>query len=253
MPDPHSNRPDVSLIVPVLNNHTGMAATLDLAGAALRERSYEILVVVNDRVDGPALRDTRNYAMSTDGNVQAHQLRTDKAGAIRWGFERAAAPIVGFIDADLGWEAEPEQLRTLVSAIDRGETDCAIAERDQTEWSSIRRAKTNYFAALGRLLFRLPVRDSQAAMKVMTADAAATALEFCAFRGWEFDIELLWVLNTAGHRITPYPMYWRGRGGETGWASTLLIFVMAPRMIANLLILRPRAWRQRSRIRGTAA
>jgi glycosyltransferase involved in cell wall biosynthesis len=239
---------DVTVIIPALNNNEGIEHTFDMIKEALDGYSFETLVVVEDSVPGPVLSDTRTYAITTDVRFQAHPLKGDKATAVRYGMERARGRIVGFMDVDLGIEAEPAQLRTIIEAVARGEADCAVPERDQREWAWIRRAKTNYFAAAASRLFRLPVRDTQGPMKFMSSDAARTALRFCAFKGWEFDVELLWVLRTTGFQIRSYPVYWKGRGGEVPWVSALLILTMGTSMVRNLLSVRLRTLFTRRRI-----
>ncbi|MEZ0091816.1 glycosyltransferase [Streptacidiphilus sp. EB129] len=239
---------DVTVIIPARNSNPDILRTFDLIRQGLDGHSFEVLVVVEDRMPGPVLSDTRTYATMTDTRFQAHPLNGDKAAAVRYGMEQARGRVVGFMDVDMGIEAEPEHLRTIAEAVLNGETDCAIPDRDQREWAWIRKAKTNYFAAAARWLFRLPVRDTQGAMKFMSADAAGTALRFCAFKGWEFDVELLWVLKITGFRIRPYPVWWVGRGGEVPWVSALLILTMGTGMVKNLVAVRLRTLFTRRRI-----
>jgi glycosyltransferase involved in cell wall biosynthesis len=247
-PDTSAQHVDVTVIIPARNSNPDIEKTFELIRTGLAGYSFETLIVVEDSVPGPVISSTRTYATMTDARFSTHPLKGDKAAAVRYGLGQAKGHIVGFMDVDLGIEAKPEQLRALVEAVDRKETDCAVPERDQREWAWIRKAKTNYFAFAARKLFRLPVRDTQGPMKFMSADAAATALRFAAFKGWEFDVELLWVLRITGFRLSSYPVFWQCRGGEMPWVSAILIVTMGTGMVKNLITVRLRTLLTRRRI-----
>jgi glycosyltransferase involved in cell wall biosynthesis len=248
MPEPLA-APQISVIIPALNNFPAITTTLDLVRDALGQHwSYETLVIVNDQVDGPALRDARVHALTADARVRPRALQGGKATAIRWGMEHARGCVIGYIDADAGWEADPGQLRQVIDAVAAGHADCAAAQRDQAHWTPLRRAKTRTFAVLARALLHLPVADTQAPMKFFTRDAAHLLLNQAAWRGWEFDADLLWVLHTAGYRIKPIPVTWKSNGGEASWATVLLLATMAPGMIWNLILLRLTTRQRRQRI-----
>lgn len=164
----------------------------------------------------------------------------------------ACGRIVGYLDGDAGWEADPAHLRAIVDAVATGSADCACAQRDQTHWTPLRRAKTALFARAAHTLFRLPVHDTQAPMKFFTRHAIELLREHVAWKGWEFDVDLLWVLHTAGARIQPIPVTWRSNGGEASWVTALLLATMAPGMIRNLITLRLSTRRRARRIRLTS-
>ena len=144
---------------------------------------------------GPALRDLRVYATATDARVRPTPLPGGKADAVHYGLRHARGAVVGWVDADFGAEASTGDLRRAVMAIEAGDADCVAAHRDQPDWPLPRKAKTNTFAVAVRLLFRLPVRDTQAPLKMMTAHAAHTAARLAPFHGWAFDVAVLWALT----------------------------------------------------------
>lgn len=250
---PPSAHPVVSVIVPALGNSPSLTPTLQLIRNALDGvYDFEVLVVVDTHVPGPALRDTRMFAFEHDTRVHAHEVRGQKVTAVRWGMEHALGQIIGYLDGDAGWEADPVHLRTIVDAVATGGTDCACAQRNQTHWSGLRRAKTTLFSRFARTLFRLPIADTQAPMKFFTRHATELLLDYGAWKGWEFDVDLLWVLHTAGARIHTIPVTWRSNGGEAGWVTALLLATMAPGMIRNLITLRLSTRQRAGHIRAAA-
>jgi glycosyltransferase involved in cell wall biosynthesis len=242
-PAPEPPAPELSVVIPARNSHPGISATLDVARAAWHD--LEILVVTDTRVPGPAAADARSYALNTDARVRLLDVPGGKATAVHAGFTASRGNAVAYIDADHGWEAESGDLKAAASSVLNGDADCIAAQRDQHDWSPARRIKTNGFIVVTRLLFpRLPVRDTQAPLKVMTRDAAATALARTSWRSWAFDVELLHVLHTARLRVVPLPVRWRGQGGELAWASLVLIALMAPGMTRGLIAARLRTLRR---------
>lgn len=243
-PDPESHAPELSVVIPARNNYPHIAATLDAVRTAWH--GVEVLVVTDTRTTGPAAADTRTYALSTDARVRLLEVPGAKAAAVHAGFAAASGRAVAYLDADYGLEADPADLRTAARRVLSGETDCAAAHRDQRDWSRARRLKTNGFILATRLLFpHLPVRDTQAPLKVMNRTAAEFVTAAASWRTWAFDVELLHLLHTAGLSVTAHPVHWRGRGGEHSWASLVLITLMAPGMLRGLLAARLRTWGRR--------
>ncbi|MBE1489590.1 glycosyltransferase [Plantactinospora soyae] len=239
------DRPDVTVVVPASNARPNIGRTLDFLIASLApQASFEILVVVNDAIPGPVVSDVRLYRVNTDPRVELHQLPGgDKAAAIRYGFERARGRVWGYSDGDLGWQARVDETGEMLSLVLSGACDLVAAERDQSQWTPIRRWKTNVFRWVGRWVFRHHLVDSQAPLKFMTAEVGRAVLGSCAFRGWEFDVELLWWVRRFGYRIRPYPVHWSTTGTETTLETVVLGLVfMGPAMVVNLARVRVRAW-----------
>lgn len=246
--------PMVSVIVPVLGNCPSLPPTLQLIRTALDGAyTFEVLVVADTSVDGPAVRDTRMFSRDIDDRVHVHTIAGPKVAAVRWGMRHARGRIVGYLDGDAGWEADHTHLRSVIDAVAISGVDCACAQRDQTQWTPLRRAKTAFFARFAHTLFRLPIDDTQAPMKFFNRRAVDLLLKHGAWKGWEFDVDLLWVLRTADARIQPIPVTWRSNGGEAGWVTAMLLVTMAPGMIRNLISLRLSTSRRARRIRASTA
>ena len=217
-PAPEPPAPELSVIIPARNNYPHIAATLDAVRAAWHD--VEVLVVTDTRTTGPTAADTRTYALTTDARVRLLDVPGAKAAAVHAGFTAARGRAVAYLDADYGLEADPTDLQTAACRVLSGETDCIAAHRDQHDWSRARRFKTNGFILATRLLFpHLPVRDTQAPLKVMNRPAADLVAQTATWRTWAFDVELLHLLDTAGLSVTAQPVHWAGRGGEHSWAS----------------------------------
>ncbi|MFC5183190.1 glycosyltransferase [Actinomadura harenae] len=229
--------PELSVIIPTRNSCSDIRTTLDVVRDAWPD--LEILVVTDTQSPGDAARHASHYRLCTDARVQVVDALGAKAAAVQAGFDSARGRVVAYVDADYGLEATAGCLHRAVQLVADGVADCVAAERDQHDWSRIRKLKTRGFIWLTHLLFpRLPVRDTQAPLKVMTADAARHLLQTAAWRSWAFDVELLHRLQQADYRIRAYPVRWNGQGGELPWATAFLLAYMAPGMITGLARIR---------------
>ena len=114
--------PEVSVIVPVYNNARTLPELCRRLGAALGDRSFEI-VMVDD------LSSDDSFAVMSDLGVVA--LASDRNrgqnGAILAGLRRAGAPICCVLDADL--QDPPEALPALLARLDAGDVGVVFSSR----------------------------------------------------------------------------------------------------------------------------
>ena len=128
MPDPEATRAALSIVVPTYNERERLA---DLVQAVFR--SYgdagvdgELIIVDDNSPDGTgAIADdlAQHYRI-----IVVH--RAGKLGlgtAVVEGFERASAPVVGVIDADLSHP--PEMLPRMLAVMTRSSADLVIGSR----------------------------------------------------------------------------------------------------------------------------
>ncbi|MFC4912276.1 glycosyltransferase family 2 protein [Actinomadura gamaensis] len=232
-----SEGPDLSVIIPTCNSFPHLPVTLDVVLDAWPD--LEIIVVADAYTPGPALSEARTYQLSSDARIRVLEARGPKAHAVRMGFEAARGRIIAYLDADYGLEATAGCLHHAVRLIAGEVADCVAADRDQHDWSRIRKAKTCGFIRLTGLLFpRLPVRDTQAPLKVMSS-AAAHHLRLCAtWRSRAFDVELLHRLHCARFCMQRYPVRWHGQDGQRPWATAFLLAYTAPSMVVGLFRIR---------------
>ncbi|HEX3002124.1 MAG TPA: glycosyltransferase, partial [Methanoregula sp.] len=140
--------------------------------------------------------------------------RLGKGGGVRAGLASARASRVGYFDAD-GSTTLGEMLR-LFSSLDSA--DGAIGSR-WVEGSHLtirqgwmRRVESRGFNLIMRILYGLPYHDTQCGAKVFRKEAIDEVLPSLISRGFEFDVELLWRLRSAGYRIIEIPIEWQNKG-----------------------------------------
>ncbi|MGH7737035.1 MAG: glycosyltransferase [Candidatus Tyrphobacter sp.] len=170
----------------------------------------EIIVVVNGCTDDTYDRVVR---IARD-HPNVRWVRIDrcvgKGGAVRAGFLTAAAPLVGFADADGSTPAH--ELRRLFEAV--GDADGVVGSR----WMPgarvprrqplVRRIASRIFNGLVRGFFGLPYSDTQCGAKVFRASMLQRVVTHLETANMAFDVDLLLALKDAHANIREVPTLW---------------------------------------------
>ena len=134
--------------------------------------------------------------------------RSGKGEALRRGAQMARGEFVVFIDADL--DLPPEQILFFVAIQRVKKADAVIGSKmhpDSTvDYPLIRRVYSLGYFWLVKLLFGLPVRDTQTGLKLVRRDLLLRALEKTECRGFTLDLELLVRLVQLGAVMVEAPV-----------------------------------------------
>jgi glycosyltransferase involved in cell wall biosynthesis len=140
--------------------------------------------------------------------------RLGKGGGVIEGLREARTPYVGYFDAD-GSTGIREMVR-LFACLDT--SDGAIGSRWvagsvlQVRQGFMRRLQSRGFNLLIRIMFGLMYHDTQCGAKVFRKSAIEKVLPQMRTRGFEFDVEILWRMRTAGFHVIEVPIEWKNKG-----------------------------------------
>jgi hypothetical protein len=155
----------LSVIIPTMNEEAGIGSTLDLVHRALGPSgiSYELLIVDTDSKDR-----TREIAGSK-GAIVIDEPRRGYGRAYKTGFERARGELIATLDADATYPAEriPELVRMLESERLDFITGDRFAMMQKGAMSAKHRFGNWVLSTTMRVLFGVPVKDSQSGMWVL--------------------------------------------------------------------------------------
>lgn len=203
--------PRHSLVIPAYNEEARITPLLE----SITEFDGE-LIIVCDGTDRTAEIVKTISARRTDLIIRCLEFdhRLGKGGGVRAGLAAARAPLVGYFDAD-GSTTLGEMLR-LFSSLDSA--DGAIGSRwvpgsnltVRQGW--MRRVESRGFNLIMRILYGLPYHDTQCGAKVFVKAAVDAVLSSMVSNGFEFDVELLWRLRSAGYTIVEVPIEWQNKG-----------------------------------------
>jgi hypothetical protein len=126
----------------------------------------------------------------------------------------ARSPLVGYFDADgsTGID-EMKRLFLTLSTVDGAIGSRWIAGSTlKVRQGIMRQLESRTFNLLIRVLFSLTFHDTQCGAKVFKKSAIDTVLPLMISRGFEFDVELLWRMRSAGYRVIEVPIEWENKG-----------------------------------------
>ena len=210
-------RPFLSIIIPAYNEGERLPKTLPQVAdfVASQDYSSEVIVVNNNSSD-----DTRSVATTIADDFPFIRVLDEpqqgKGAAVRTGMLAAAGEFLFMADADLSMPIE-EVNKFLPPELDA--FDVAIASREVP--GAVRHNEPAYRHLMGRVfnfvvkVLAVPkLQDTQCGFKCFKRQAAHDVLASQTINGWAFDVELLFISQTRGHRIVEVPINWYYRANS---------------------------------------
>lgn len=223
--------PQISVILPCLNEEATVAATIRRAQEGIKNSGLigEIIVVDNGSSDRSA-----EIARSSGARVVS-EARPGYGSALLRGFTEARADIMVMADADDTYQLD--HLASLVKEINNG-ADVAIANRyanmqpNAMPWLH-RKLGTPVISWLLRSFYGVQVGDSQSGYRAFTRKCL-DELELRS-SGMELASEMLAKASVKGLKVTEVPSTYLVRDGESklrtfrdGWRHLRLILTLTP-------------------------
>jgi glycosyltransferase involved in cell wall biosynthesis len=210
----------VSVVLPAYNEEENLAEAVREAIAAAEpvSRRQEIIVVDDGSHDATSELAAALTVMDSRVRLVRHEHNQGYGSAVRSGIAAARMEWVLLTDADLQFD-----LRQLTEFVPHtADAQLVLGYRAERNDPLIRRLNAGGWNALVHLLFRLPVRDVDAAFKLIRRDAL-DGLELIS-TGATIDTELLAKASRRGARIVELPVIHRPRvAGESSGANLAVI------------------------------
>lgn len=168
----------------------------------------EVIVVDDGSDDGTYEAATRAAAALPQVRVLRHEQNQGKGAALRTGGLATTRPLVVFLDADL--DLPPEQIPDLVSTMGERNADVLVGAK---RWGMRgghypfkRRMLSYLFTFVTRVLFRLPVSETQTGLKIMRRDVVDDVFPDLRVTRYASDLEILLRAHRAGYRLAEVPV-----------------------------------------------
>lgn len=167
------------------------------------------VTVVDDGSDDGTFEAAREAA-DTLPNVRVlrHEHNQGKGAALRTGALATTRPLVVFLDADL--DLPPEQIPDLLSTMDEQHADVLVGAK---RWGMRgghypfkRRVLSYLFTFVTRVLFRLPIDETQTGLKIMRREVVDDVFENLHVTRYASDLEILLRAHRAGYRLVEVPV-----------------------------------------------
>lgn len=232
----------ISLIIPAYNESTRIRRTLDQYVKDFYPGNKEIVVVPNGCTDN-TLEVVQQAQKELGSEIVIHNLKEGGKGlAVQEGFKIAKGELVGFVDAD--GATSPTEYKKLVEAILHDKYDGAIASR----WlkgakvvgrtSPLRTVVSQGFHIINKLLFWLPVRDTQCGAKIFKNEVIKEVIPKLRVKNMAFDVELLLVAKKSGFRYKEVPTVWVDQSSSEMLGSPGKVFKTSINMFVSLIKVR---------------
>ena len=209
---------DFTLVVPFYNPGSRFGGhikdvirVLDSTGI-----SYEVLAVSDGSTDNS--EEQLASILSDYLTLVRLDKNSGKGAALRAGLARGRGKYLGFIDGD--GDLAADVLLVLIDIMEREQPDIIFGSKrhpaSDVVYPPLRRLYSWSYQQLNRLLFRLPIRDTQTGVKVVRRDVLAAVLPRMVEKRFAFDLELFVVARQQGFRhFVEMPVHIGQRFGST--------------------------------------
>jgi len=228
---------NLSIIIPAFNEEKRIGATLLDYLTFFQDKNTEIIVVLNGCTDN-----TEKIVFDFQKKFP-HILKyfnflepIGKGGAVLEGFKVADGKIIGFIDADRSTAAIDcqklvEQLNNADGIIASRWLKNSIVENR----SFFRRLASKCYAILVRLIFRMPLTDTQCGAKFFKKSILQKILPKLRETSMVFDVELLYFYIAKGYKLKEGETVWIDQPGSAALGTPYNFIKRGFQMLNKLL------------------
>ena len=210
----------------IINNLLEVVETLDSF-----EYDYEVIVVDDGSPDMTYLEAAK--VLSTHPElirVVHYEKNRGKGNALICGATFAKGEYVVFLDADM--DLHPHQLPVFFALMDSENADVVIGSKrhplSAVNYPLKRRIYSAIYYTIIRLLFGLPVKDTQTGLKVFKREVLDRVFPRVLVKRFAFDIEVLANAHHLGYKIVDAPVtleFQRGAFGRIKAGDAYKIFL----------------------------
>jgi glycosyltransferase involved in cell wall biosynthesis len=194
--------------MPAYQLSASIEANIERVVDALDDLDVEIVVVDDGSTDGTLACADRAAARHPNVQTIGYPANRGKGGALQAGFAVSTGDPVVFLDGDL--DLPPEQVPALVGHFTALGADVIVGAKQRAmepgRYPPLRRLLSKVFSTVIKLLFRLPVHETQTGLKVFRREPLDRFLPTLTVKRYTFDLELLVRLHRAGYTIREAPV-----------------------------------------------
>ncbi len=200
----------LSVLMPAHDEGAGIYDNLKETQNVLHEGGgdYEIIVIDDGSTDN-TYEEVLRFA-SENPCVKPVRNRTNlgKGGALREGFACSSGERVVFLDADL--DLHPSQLQVFFDHMRSEDASVVIGSKRHPQsklyYPLHRKIVSAVYFFLVKLMFRLPIHDTQTGMKLFEREVLEKVFPQMLVKKFAYDLELLVLTHRLGFKIAEAPV-----------------------------------------------
>jgi len=201
---------ELSVIVPAYNEGKNIFNCIKEIEKSLGNpiSDYEIIVIDNASTDNTYKECLR--AISENNRVKVFKCKERGKGvALKQSINFSDGKLVTFIDADL--ELHPKQIPLFIEYMKKHDADVVVGSKrhplSKVKYPILRKILSNaYYYLFVRTLFGLPVKDTQAGLKLFKYEVLRKIIPKILCKRYAFDLELLVNVHKHGFKIIEAPI-----------------------------------------------
>lgn len=222
----------ISVVMPAYNEARHIVSNLleTVNTLAAAEYDFEIILVDDGSPDGTYLEAAKLLSSHPELVRVVHYAENQgKGNALMCGSWFARGDYVVFLDADM--DLHPSQLPTLLELLETLNADAVIGSKrhrlSKVNYPWQRRVYSAVYYALIRVMFGLPVKDTQTGLKVFKKEVLDRVFPRILVRRFAFDIEVLANAHRLGYKIVdaPVTLEFQRKFGRIKWRDIRAIVI----------------------------
>lgn len=200
----------ISVIMPAYNESGHIYKNImETCGVFEKTKRYFEIIVVDDGSTDSTYAEAKKAEDSAENvKVVHYSMNNGKGNALKEGFKHATGDYVVFLDSDL--DLHPSQLHRLFRVMRNNRADVVIGSKhhpkSQLHYPMTRKVISRVYAAALKVLFNLPLRDTQTGLKVFNYEVLARVFPKVLCKRYAYDLELLVNANRLGYRVAEAPV-----------------------------------------------
>jgi glycosyltransferase involved in cell wall biosynthesis len=221
----------LSVIIPAYKQEKTIKKDLEnihkSLSVGLQDFDYEIICVVDGKIDKTF--EKAQEVKSPKIKVVGYEHNKGKGYAVRFGMARSKGELISFLDA--GMEISPASIMMLIAHLKWYNADIIVGSKrhpvSRVNYPLLRRILTIGYHLGVKILFGLPLSDTQSGIKIFKRRVMEKVLPRLLVKQYAMDIEMLAVAkHLAFHRIYEAPIEVRF-DKKTSQISWKTVFKMA--------------------------
>ncbi len=169
---------------------------------------YEIVIIDDGSADDTYEKIKEIAADHSNICAKRNRMNFGKGRALKKAFRYTIGDYIAFLDADL--DLHPEQVETLFNVMQENNADVVIGSKRHPEsevnYPLQRKMFSSGYYYLIRILFGLPVRDTQTGIKLFKRKVLKDTFPRVLIKRYAFDLELLVNAHRLGYKIVEAPI-----------------------------------------------
>ena len=202
----------ISVIIPAYNEEKTIIATIEETIKVINKikgLNYELIIIDDGSVDNTC-DVAKQFAHRSAYNIKVESYFPNKGKgfALKKGALAARGDYILFLDADL--EIHPDHLLIFLKLLKQSGADAVIGSKT-AKGSVVKVPLKRKIISIGyyfllKLLFRLPVTDTQTGFKLFKKQALKNCVQKTSIKGYSFDLELMVIMNIHKYKIIESPI-----------------------------------------------